>query len=99
MSDVFIDGLAWASAYRLVELMRPGSLHFAMAPTDMSEQSGKLMDFSFSTLTTVGFGNVTPLEPFARSLAIAKAVVGQLYPAILIGAMVAMVMQAREKSA
>jgi len=90
-------GMAWAPAYELVELIMPGSFHFAMAPATLSDLSTKLMYFSFSTLTTVGFGDVTAVEPFARSLTIAEAVVGQLFPAILIGALVGMAMQAREK--
>jgi hypothetical protein len=38
------------------------------------------------------------LNPYARSLAIAEAIVGQLFPAIFIGALVAMAMQSRSKS-
>jgi len=44
--------------------------------------------FSFVTLTTVGYGDVTPVHPVARSLAVAEALTGQLYPAILIGRLV-----------
>jgi hypothetical protein len=60
--------------------------------------ASKLIYFSFATLTTVGFGDVLPVHPYARSLAIAEAIVGQLFPAILIGALVAMAMQARPKT-
>jgi hypothetical protein len=87
-------GLTWASAFRLMEQMHPGSFHFVTPPEDVGQLSSKLVYFSFATLTSVG-GEVTPLHPFARSLAIAEAVVGQLFPAILIGALVAMAMQAR----
>jgi hypothetical protein len=52
--------------------------------------------FSFGTLTTVG-SSITPLHPFARSLTIAEAIVGQLFPATLIGALVAMAMESRNK--
>ena len=65
----------------------------------MSELNAKLLHMSFSTLTTVGYGDVTAAEPYARSLAIAEAIVGQLFPAILIGTLVAMAMQARERNA
>ncbi|HMD42779.1 MAG TPA: potassium channel family protein [Candidatus Acidoferrum sp.] len=60
--------------------------------------TAKLTHFSFSTLTTIGFGDVTPLHPFARSLATAEAFVGQLFHAILIGAPVAMALQTHSKS-
>jgi hypothetical protein len=98
VSAYLLLGLVWASAYDLVELVSPGSFHFVSAPLDFDQLSGKLIYFSFATLTTVGFGDVTPTQPFARSLAISEAVVGQLCPAILIGALVAMAMQSRPKS-
>ncbi len=91
-------GMAWASAFDLVEQLHPGSFHFVSAPTDPDQLTSKLIYFSFATLTTVGFGDVLPVNPFARSLAIFEAIVGQLFPAILIGALVAMAMQARPKS-
>jgi Ion channel len=91
-------GLAWASSFELMEDLSPGSFHFVSAPRDIDQLSAKLAYFSFSTLTTVGFGDVTALHPFARSLATAEAIVGQLFPAILIGALVAMALQAHPKS-
>ncbi len=91
-------GLAWASAFDLVEQLQPGSFHFVSNPGTFDELTTKLIYFSFATLTTVGFGDILPVNPFARSLAIAEAIVGQLFPAILIGALVAMAMQARPKS-
>jgi hypothetical protein len=91
-------GLAWASAFQLVEQLHSGSFHFITEPTDAEQLTSKMVYFSFATLTTVGFGDVLPVYPFARSLAIAEAIVGQLFPAILIGALVAMAMQARPRS-
>jgi len=91
-------GMAWASAFALVELIHPGSFRFVSQPENIDELSSKLIYFSFATLTTVGFGDVLAVAPFARSLAIAEAVVGQLFPAILIGALVAMAMRPSPKS-
>jgi hypothetical protein len=90
--------MAWASAFDLVEQIRPGAFHFVSEPANMDQLTSKLIYFSFATLSTVGFGDVLPVHPFARSLAIAEAIVGQLFPAILIGALVAMAMQARPKA-
>jgi hypothetical protein len=58
--------------------------------------TSKLTYYSFCTLTTVG-SDVTPLDPFARSLTTAESMTGQLFPAILIGALVAMAVQSRAK--
>lgn len=90
-------GLAWASTFQFLEQFRPGSFHFASAPASLDQMSAKLIYFSFAMLTTVG-SDITPVHPFARSLATAEAIVGQLFPAILIGALVAMAMQARPKA-
>src|SRR5271167_2636228 len=90
-------GMAWAAAYQLVEQLHAGSFRFVSMPANIDQLTSSLIYFSFATLTTVGFGDITPLNPFARSLAVAEAVVGQLFPAILIGALVAMAMQSRSK--
>lgn len=90
-------GLAWASAYDLVEQVHSGAFHFVSLPTNVDELTAKLIYFSFATLTTVGYGDVLPVAPYARSLAIAEAIVGQRFPAILIGALVAMAMRASSK--
>jgi len=90
-------GMAWASAFQVVEQFRPGSLRFVSAPVDFDQLISKLTYFSFCTLTTVG-GEVSPVSPIARSLTVAESMVGQLFPAILIGALVAMAMQSRTKS-
>jgi hypothetical protein len=90
-------GMAWASAFQFLEQLHPGSFDFVTSPADMDQLTSKLTYFSFATLTTVG-SSITPLNPFARSLTIAEAVVGQLFPATLVGALVAMAMQSRTKS-
>lgn len=97
VSAYLLLGMAWASAFQVVEQFRPGSFRFVTAPGDLDQLISKLTYFSFCTLTTVG-GEVTPVSPFARSLTIAEAMAGQLFPAILIGALVAMAMQSRAKS-
>jgi len=49
---------------------------------------GSLIYFSFVTLTTIGYGDIVPLHPYARGLANIEAVVGQLYPATLLARLV-----------
>ena len=49
---------------------------------------GKLIYFSIVTLATVGYGDITPLSPPARSLAMLESVTGQFYVAILIARLV-----------
>jgi hypothetical protein len=77
-------GLVWAAAYALVAALHPGAFTSA---TPLS-QDRSFVYYSFITLTTVGYGDVSPVHPAARSLAILEALVGQLYPAVLLARIV-----------
>jgi hypothetical protein len=90
-------GMAWASAYQFLEQRYPGSIQFVTTPADIDQLTSKLTYFSFGVLTSLG-SDIAPVHPFARSLALSEAVVGQLCPALLMGALVAMAMQSRSKS-
>jgi len=87
-------GMAWASGYQLLEQLAPGSFRFLSSPADIDQLTSKLTYFSFGTLTTLG-SDIAPVTSFARSLSTGEAIVGQLFPAILIGALVGMAMQSR----
>ncbi|MGH7837065.1 MAG: potassium channel family protein [Candidatus Binataceae bacterium] len=81
-------GLLWAVSYQMVELLRPGS--FRMPAQGGGADLPLLGYFSFATLTTLGLGDILPLSPLARSLVVLEALVGQLFPVILIARLVAM---------
>ena len=90
-------GLMWMSVYRLLYQTIPGAFRFPEGDSsDLRVKSG-LAYFSFVTLTTVGYGDITPAHPLARSLAMAEALVGQLYPAILIARLVSMELASRQR--
>jgi len=78
-------GIIWAYADSLVALLRPGAFSGAISPGDGPRA---WFYFSFVTLTTVGYGDVLPVHPAARSLAILEAVTGPLYLAILVARLV-----------
>jgi hypothetical protein len=85
-------GLIWAHAYKLVELQLPGSFDsagFSAVENDFNPKT-RLIYFSFTTLTTLGYGEITPVHPIARSLAMLEALIGQLFPVILIARLVSM---------
>jgi hypothetical protein len=81
-------GLTWALAYEWLELVHPGSLQAGANPTEGAYPS--LLYFSFTTLTTVGYGDLTPLSPQARALSNIESLIGVLYPAVLIGRLLSM---------
>jgi Ion channel len=80
-------GVIWAHAYSLIALLRPGAFSGPISPADGPRA---WLYFSFVTLTTVGYGDVLPVHPAARSLAVLEAVVGPLYLAILIARLVSL---------
>ena len=56
----------------------------------------RLTYFSFVTLTTLGYGGISPVAPIAETLAYLEALVGQLYIAILVAALVGAYMNTRD---
>ena len=94
-------GVTWAFGYKLLLEMIPGAIHFQTPPaTEVATgEPGRLIYFSFETLTTVSFGDAYPVHRVARSLTTAEALIGQLYPAILIATLVGMALQARSNAA
>ena len=85
-----LAGLMWAYAYHLLIRFHPGAFQMSQAPNTLAEWKASLLYFSFVTLTTVGYGDILPVHPFARSLANLEALIGQLYPAILIARLVSL---------
>jgi hypothetical protein len=85
-------GLLFGHVYRCVEAISPGSFHgneeFMAQLQDEERRSFLLVYFSFITLTTVGYGDLTPTSEAARGLAVVEAVIGQFYLAVLIAELI-----------
>jgi hypothetical protein len=90
-------GLAWSAAYEVVYYVLPRSFQIAQGGSALERPTYGLVYYSFITLTTVGYGDITPVHPVARSLAVAEALTGQLYLAILIARLVSMQISTRRK--
>ena len=84
----------WASAYELLHLMRPAAFSGAVGDAPGSQT---WVYYSFVTLTTMGYGDITPVHAIARSLAISEALTGQLYVAITLARLVTLHVGARDK--
>jgi len=82
-------GILWAGAYRLLDVIQPGSFVGQMrAVSHMGTEVPNYVYFSFTTLTTLGYGDITPATPPAKAIAILEAVTGPLYITILISQLV-----------
>jgi len=90
ISVYLLMGLTWASAYILLDQIHPEC--FAMdAPLSFSDY----IYFSFTTLTTNGYGDIVPLGGFVRVVAALEMVVGVLYIAVLVARLVAVLGRTR----
>ena len=98
VSVYLLLGLIWAFAYRIVWHHFPGSIHFEFQSPQDQTVMARFVYFSFSTLTTVGYGDITAVHPLARALVVSEALVGQLFPVLLIGGLLSMALQSRQKT-
>jgi hypothetical protein len=84
-------GLLWALAYHLVASVNPAAFAINVAQAPGQSMNGfASFYFSFTTLTTLGYGDITPVSKAARMLASLEAMTGTLYVAILIARLVAL---------
>jgi hypothetical protein len=86
-------GLTWAHAYGLLTLWHPGA--FTGAVDDEGPVRWTYY-YSFVTLTTMGYGDIMPVHPLARALAVLEALTGQLYLAIMLARLVSLVQSRRD---
>jgi hypothetical protein len=90
-------GLLWVYIYALIDLAQPGSFLIRrhddgpnFAHLLVSRSFPELLYFSYSTLTTLGFGDILPLSGLARTLSYLESIVGQFYLTVLIARLVGM---------
>ena len=79
-------GLMWTYGYSLLEHLLPGSFSYpdTVAKLDMNAFNY----FSFVTMTTLGYGDISPASQAARAMAITQAVTGHFYLAVLVARLV-----------
>ena len=90
IATYFLIGVMWAGIYMVVEGISPGSF------SGISEMSD-LVYFSFVTLTTVGYGDISPQTILARRLAVFEAAMGGIYLAVIIAMLVGRYMSMEEE--
>jgi hypothetical protein len=84
VSGYLLVGIAFAVSYAMLEVVAPGALRLGEA------RSSDLVYFSFITLATVGYGDITPVSAAARMLAVAEAVIGQFYVAAVVARLISL---------
>lgn len=77
-------GILWALFYGAIFLVNPKAFYLA----NPDQNTGFLFYFSFVTLTTLGYGDIYPLDKFATSLAIMEALIGQMFLTIFLARLI-----------
>jgi len=80
-------GLIWALMYTFLDLLYPDSFTGLNAVTT-GMITWEFVYYSFVTLTTLGYGDITPVRSVARSLSYLEAIAGQFYIAILVASLI-----------
>ena len=83
-----LAALLWAFLYTFLELVDPASFNI-----DLDQPQGYLLVFqyySFVTITTLGYGDITPVTEVAKAFSVLEAVIGQLYLVVVVAWLVGM---------
>ena len=108
ISVYLLIGILFAEVYLLLLAWQPSALYFDpgrfAAPQIIGDRlytrsAGDILYYSFVTLGTVGYGDVTPSSPLARSLSLVEAVIGIMYVATMIARFVAIQISSESRGA
>ncbi len=91
ISIYLILGLLWGLAYTWVAQVTPDAFSFSTRPGMTASMSGfTSIYFSFTTLATLGYGDITPVTDVARMLAMLEAMTGTIFMSVLIARLVSL---------
>ncbi|MCY4378271.1 MAG: potassium channel family protein [Candidatus Dadabacteria bacterium] len=83
-------GLMWATLYGFINEIFPGSIFSGMLPDAYHhhKEINEFIYFSYTTLTTLGYGDITSVTPVGRLIAVFEAMTGQLFLAFLVARLI-----------
>ena len=87
----------FAAAYGLIWELIPRAFANIAVPMGDPQEVAIMLYFSLTTLTTTGYGDIVPIDPFARSLANLESVVGPFFLAITVARLVSMELADRRR--
>ena len=83
----FLLGIVWAFGYLLVEQLYPGSIN-GLEHEEWQANLEDMIYYSLVTLTTLGYGDITPTQPIARFMAYMESVTGIFYTTVLVASLI-----------
>ena len=88
LTGYLLIGIMGASIASTIERLVPGSFALSAQTNDYATQLQLFLYYSFITLSTLGYGDITPVTPAAQSLSVALSLIGQIYLTVLVAILV-----------
>ena len=95
VSVYLLLALMWTFIYRLLENLYPGS--FAVAHDNLHSAENIYLYFSLVTITTLGYGDITPIGSQAVALSVLEAITGQIYLVVVVAWFVGLYVSRKSK--
>jgi hypothetical protein len=95
VSVYLLMALMWTFIYRLLENLYPGS--FAVAHDQLLGAENIYLYFSLVTITTLGYGDITPVRSQAVALSVLEAITGQIYLVVVVAWFVGLFVSKKSK--
>jgi voltage-gated potassium channel len=92
-------GIIWTLVYQTIHFFDPKAFHNIAAGSFGPAATVDLVYYSFATLTTLGYGDITPIAKSARMFAVTEAMVGQIYLTVLVARLVGLYAPGRDSRA
>jgi hypothetical protein len=92
-------GITWMVAYQGIHFFDPGAFRNISSRSISPAATIDLVYYSFATLTTLGYGDITPIAKPARMLAVTEAILGQIYLTVLVARLVGLYASVRASRA
>ena len=92
-------GIAWGALYFLIDLLNPDAFNLSRGESTyvmLQTHFFRLVYYSFATLTTVGYGDITARSVLTQNLSAIEAIVGQFYIAVLVAGLVSLHLMQRQ---
>ena len=91
--------IIFATAFSLIWEFNPAAFAGVSTARDDLAEFATMLYFSLTSLTTTGYGDIAPLDPFARSLANLESAIGVFYIAITVARLVTLELEDRRLAA
>jgi len=78
---------SWALIFQFIEVVQPGSFYI---PATCQQDPFSFLYFSLVTITTIGYGDITPVSNIAKACAVLNGLIGQIYLVVVVATLVGM---------